>query len=871
MHTLTSPFFPLLSHAGLFLSLILLSPSWWASAQRRPPDPTDEVLAAYGKLWRRGAIAEALALVEKEIEMAVDGVPIVWLMDRTHMLFQLGRVDDAISDMEWLQYRRPSPVKALHLANLYQYRGKRGAVRRALREAVGRFKGPERHLDDVDDMLAMIRILEMRGENPKNLLRSILDGDLEKPEEMAKRYMAAADLAFGKFDFQLAGDYYGRALDIHEDDQGALAGLAECFWMSGDPRARSTLDAVIARNPFHFRACAVRVEMALDAGNAEAALNLIDKILEINSGHIRFLGLRAGALFLLDRHDEVGLAHRRALKVNPHASEVYRITGRIVSRHYRFAEGAEFQRQALALEEDDHLARAFYGFDLLRLGRDEEGRTELNRAFEADRYNVQVYNMLELLDTLAEFRVIDRGDFLLKMPAREYSVWGVEALALLEEALPAMQRRYQIQLEKPINVQIFDQHDDFMVRSVGLPGNVGHLGICFGRLVTMDSPSAREKWVMNWRSVLWHELVHVATLQKTHNRIPRWLSEGISVYEEAREDEGWGQRLDPQYQTIVARDGRPDIANLELYFTQPETQIHLMFGYFLAGEFVRFYVERHGFAALLASLDGIASAKPTLAALVEASGAGREVLNREFQAFLKQRFKPFGNLPKARPPVLLEGHDPNITLAPVSPTLPGSPFGDAMRAGATAFEQQRWSDSEAAWRKAFDLFPEYTGADGPLYKLIELYRGRDRREDLIRTLRRTLDLDATQFQASLQLAGLYREDGNWHEVLVCGERALDIDPFDVDARELHYQALSELGRQNEALAAIGRLMLLNPNRATDYKLMRIDLLIRNGDRSAARLETLQLLEDVPHSWEAQRRLLRLVDGREGEEGERENP
>ncbi len=39
--------------------------------------------------------------------------------------------------------------------------------------------------------------------------------------------------------------------------------------------------------------------------------------------------------------------------------------------------------------------------------------------------------------------------------------------------------------------------------------------------------------------VLWHEFCHVITLQKTGNKIPRWLSEGISVFEERRADVRW--------------------------------------------------------------------------------------------------------------------------------------------------------------------------------------------------------------------------------------------------------------------------------------------------------------------------------------------
>ena len=61
---------------------------------------------------------------------------------------------------------------------------------------------------------------------------------------------------------------------------------------------------------------------------------------------------------------------------------------------------------------------------------------------------------------------------------------------------------------------------------------IGALGACFGRVVTMDSPKARPPGEFQWEATLWHELAHVVTLQMSNQRVPRWLTEGISVYEE---------------------------------------------------------------------------------------------------------------------------------------------------------------------------------------------------------------------------------------------------------------------------------------------------------------------------------------------------
>ena len=70
---------------------------------------------------------------------------------------------------------------------------------------------------------------------------------------------------------------------------------------------------------------------------------------------------------------------------------------------------------------------------------------------------------------------------------------------------------------------------------------VGALGACFGRVVTLDSPRARPPGTFNWAATLWHELAHVVTLQLSNQRVPRWLTEGASVFEERRADASWGR------------------------------------------------------------------------------------------------------------------------------------------------------------------------------------------------------------------------------------------------------------------------------------------------------------------------------------------
>ena len=50
--------------------------------------------------------------------------------------------------------------------------------------------------------------------------------------------------------------------------------------------------------------------------------------------------------------------------------------------------------------------------------------------------------------------------------------------------------KYRFTPKGPIIIEIFQNHEDFAVRTLGIPG-LGALGVCFGFVVAQDSPAAR--------------------------------------------------------------------------------------------------------------------------------------------------------------------------------------------------------------------------------------------------------------------------------------------------------------------------------------------------------------------------------------------
>ena len=131
---------------------------------------------------------------------------------------------------------------------------------------------------------------------------------------------------------------------------------------------------------------------------------------------------------------------------------------------------------------------------------------------------------------------------------------------LAEAAYDSLAARYQYSPPTPIRLEVYRSHADFSVRTVGLAG-LGALGVSFGTTLAMDSPAARDAGEFNWGSTFWHELAHTFTLGASEHRVPRWLSEGLSVLEERRARLGWGADVSPgvprRVQGGQAREGQP--------------------------------------------------------------------------------------------------------------------------------------------------------------------------------------------------------------------------------------------------------------------------------------------------------------------------
>ena len=95
------------------------------------------------------------------------------------------------------------------------------------------------------------------------------------------------------------------------------------------------------------------------------------------------------------------------------------LIGKALSEHYRFAEGAAYQRQALEKDHQFLPARIQLAQDELRLGQEISGWEHALQAHQQDGYDTTTFNLLELKDQLSKFKTLEDEQFIIRMDANE--------------------------------------------------------------------------------------------------------------------------------------------------------------------------------------------------------------------------------------------------------------------------------------------------------------------------------------------------------------------------------------------------------------------------------------------------------------------
>jgi len=422
---------------------------------------------------------------------------------------------------------------------------------------------------------------------------------------------------------------FREALLYDETYLPARIGLAEAQSQGFEGRARQELFRITTDHPDNVNALIQLARIELELQNLTEARDLLN------------------ADLLEDKTLQPWVD--KALEYNPIYGNVYAIPARYYIITYRYREAVDLYQSAVRVDPELATAHRDLGINQLRVNNVFAARYHLQQAYDRDPFDAQTVNTLRLLDDLDGMRVSSWdvadpdnpgeviGRIVVRLDREDADALEPYVVDLSVRAVQLFTKRYDFRLKRPMIVELYHDHDDFGVRTVSTPG-VGLLGVTFGYLTAMDSPKARPSGEFHWASTLWHEIAHVFTLEATGHRLPRWFSEGLSVYEEWNTGPLTNRELSMDVLSAIRSNQLLPIESLDNGFVRPTYNGQVQVSYMQAGLICDFIAQRWGHEALVSMLKSFGALADTKIAITRAIDIDLDTFNQLFLEYLDTRY-----------------------------------------------------------------------------------------------------------------------------------------------------------------------------------------------------------------------------------------
>jgi tetratricopeptide (TPR) repeat protein len=648
---------------------------------------------------------------------------------------------------------------------------------------------------------------------------------------------------------------FQEAIELDERYAPAQLGLAKVAAGRFEEKVREIAAAVIDEQPdssLEARLLLARADLEDGAlGDADDKLDDALKLAERQKlPALEIYALKASADLLRGKTDSPWTA--RALAENPSYGDAYATPAYfyVITRRYR--EAIELYKRAIAIEPDLYSAHAELGVNLLRENDVEGASRHLQIAYGGDPFSAPIVNTLRLIDSFDNFVVkshlpapsapapaappggeakAPNPGTLLRLHKDEAEILDPYVLDLVNRGIETYSKRYGFELEKPVVVELYPEHDDFAVRIAGLPG-IGLLGVTFGYLVAMDSPTGRADADFHWGTTLWHEMAHVFTLEATNHLVPRWFSEGVSVYEEWTTGPLPGRHIPLTVLHAIKEDKFLTIAELDRGFIRPTYEAQVIVSYMQAGLTCEYIAKRWGQQGLEAMLDQYGAGKDTPAAIQAALKISPEQFDEGFAGYVDEQ------------------------LGSVVEQL--EPWQEAAKQAQEAYGEKDWRGTIEAASHAIELFPDYVDEGSPYLAKARAHRELNEPDAVTATLLEYRRRGGHDPDALLALADALDKAGRNADAIDVLDDVLMVAPLRQVVHSELGDRLLAAGEAKRAVTEYQALLAMNPHDLSDahYRLAKayFDL----GDRASSREHLLYALEIAPGFREAQQLLLEIV-------------
>ncbi len=429
------------------------------------------------------------------------------------------------------------------------------------------------------------------------------------------------------------------ALELDKTNPQGMMALARILSKGFDSKATELAQKAAEADPSLLEARELLAQLALENSDMKLSAEEAAKALAIDPKSLNAMAT-LGTIELLknqttDQFDKI-------FAINPNYGEAWYWAGHHFILNRRYEEGIELYKKAVTLRPDLWDAREQLGINLMRLGKPDEARVELEMAYNAGHHSSEVVNSLRLMDSYKNFvsHKFEGGE--VRLNKKESAILQPYFEEEIRRARTTFEAKYKMHLSVPLEVEVYPDHEDFAVRTLGMPG-LGATGVSFGPVVAMDSPSARKGGDYHWASTLWHELSHSYILVKSKFLVPRWFTEGVSVHEETMADPEWGDPVEPS-SLIALKDKKfLPVADLDSGFVRPKDPMQIGLSYFQAGQAIDWIVKTYGQDTINAMVLSFAERKTTVEVIELHLKLTPKEFDAKLDAFMNERYGKSAN------------------------------------------------------------------------------------------------------------------------------------------------------------------------------------------------------------------------------------
>ncbi len=644
-----------------------------------------------------------------------------------------------------------------------------------------------------------------------------------------------------------------------------------------------SVDLVVQRlsklNPTHPLAQLLLAEARLVQDDPDGAMELLKPMIHRLPKLRPAQALIAAAQALRYDDDALRAAIKRYEDLSPGSAVPYYVVGRHLSLNRQYEASAEMLEEAIRRQPAWPAPQIELGLMELQSGRDANALDALQAVVALDPFNKRAANSYFLLEELAGYSRVESEHFIIRFKPGIDQVMVDMMLDPLERIHEQVSARFGHEPDRKTIIELMPDHERFSVRITGMPW-IHTIAACTGPVIAVEvpreGPPSQHQGPFDWVRVIGHEYTHTITLSQTQNRIPHWLTEAAAVsMERAPRDYETSRLLANAYRN----DELFDLQDIKWAFVRPRRPSDRALAYAQGHWMVQYMNQRYGDSALVRLLGLYFEGVREREAMPRALGVEREQFFREFLDWAGAQITQWGLAPQ--PPLeelkdQLRMADPELAAALIASKQARldaivqvmlQRVGQPAKARSRPFTADRWPDlirppveigdeTLGDWlvqypdhpdllelrlrrrikevgprdESLIPLLKQYAKARPvdlfPHKRLTDIYLHSDRPQAAVAHLQEIDRREEKTPVYAVNLARLYRQSGALDKALEKATRALQINPYDPDNRELAAAIAVEADRLEAARQHILALTLIEPDQPRHrQRLEAIDRLI----------------------------------------------